>query len=344
MTKTTQAIIFLLLSTISNYAKLNAQSRIDTTRVDVNNDKIIDTLIDDYNSGSNFGGSNVTVIDGKTKEEYTLSNYGCYCSFTNLITVSDSLLLEKNTSFFDVLKEKVITQKKGTIDATLDWLLSASFNSKHLDDHPYFKSIFSPSTPWKSYKPFIPESYYIEVDGDTLQKLDSQYGGAVATKNTNGFLVYHTNAHHIDRLDNELPEAINDTYKIYKTPHTVYVKTGDTHKWLFVSETGVTGAPSKLRWYSINRVELIGDYVIIHQDIPPANQYAIHIVNINTQRVGSLRFATSRENGTDNEGMKTFQVINNHLVFTNYDEEKINKIPLQELFDSLDNYEENEEE
>ncbi len=338
MINNTKAFILLLFSTISIFNILNAQSRIDTTRVDFNNDKIIDTLIDNYSSGSNFGGSDFTIIDGKTKEEYTLSNYGCYCSFTNLITVPDSLLLEKNASFFDVLRTKAVTQKRDTIDATLEWLLSASFNSKYLKEHSYFKTIFNPKTKWESHKAFLPESYHIEVSGDTLQQLTSQYEKKPVSESSKAFLVYYTSAHYVETLDNEPPVAKNETYEIYKTPHTVYAKKGDTHKWLFISETGITGAPGKLRWYSINHVELVGDYVLIHQDIPPANAYVIHIVNVETQRVGSLKFDTSQNNGTDQGGMITFEIVNDHLVFTEYSKQKINKIPLQELFNSLDNY------
>lgn len=340
MTYNTKSITYILLLLISVNSQLNAQSDVNKIRKDFNNDTIVDTLIENDNRGSNFSGKDVTIIDGKTNEEFMLSNYGCLCNFTKVVKISDSLQLDKNKAFLDILKEKVVTQKKDTIDATLDWLLSASFNSKHLDDHPYFGSVFNPNTPWKSHKPFIPENYHIEITGDTLQKLDSEYEDRGGIENSKGFLVYYTSAHYIDGLDNEQPVASNDTYEVYKTPHTVYVKKGNTHKWLFISDRAVTGAPGKLRWYSINQVQLVNDYVIIHQDIPPANQYVIHIVNINTQRVGSLRFTTSRDNGTDSGGMKTFEVVGDHLVFTNYDEEKVNKIPLQELFDSLDNYEE----
>lgn len=336
--------LFCLLLLVCSYNEINAQSSINTIKADVNNDKIVDTLIDKYNSGSNFAGNDVTIINGKTNEEFMLSNYGCFCSFTKVIRVSDSLQLDKNKAFLNVLKEKVVTQKKDTIDASLEWLISASFNNNRLDGHPYFSAIFNPKTAWKTHKPFIPEPYHIEITGDTLQKLDIEYKGSAVTENPTGFLVYYTNAHYMDDLDNEQPVAKNKTYEIYKTPHTIYAKKGNTHKWLFISNEGLTGAPGKLRWYSINNVQLVDNYVIIHQDIPPVNEYVIHIVNIDTQRVGSLHFDASSDIGTDQEGMKTFEVKDEYLKFTNYGEEKINKIPLKKLFDSLDNYKEKEEE
>jgi len=39
--------------------------------------------------------------------------------------------------------------------------------------------------------------------------------------------------------------------------------------------------------------------------------------------------------------MRSFDIIDNHLVFNEYHDPEIIKIPLQELFDSLDDYKSN---
>lgn len=328
-----------LLFVLCWHYQSTAQYSIDTTRIDFNNDRIIDTLIDDFSSGSSFGGRDLVIIDGKTEEEFKMSNYGCYCSFTKVIRVPKNLQLEKNRSFLNVIKKEALNgKKKDTIDATLEWMISGAFDFKREREHPFFNLIVNPKTQWRSHKPFIPESYYINISGDSLETFSPNYEKDTIVGKSEGYLTYFTGSHYIETLDSLQPVAKNKNYQIYKTPHTVYVKKGDAHRWLFISDAGLTGAPDRLRWHSMGQVQVMNGYVIIHQDMPPANAYVIHIVNIETQRVGSLNYSTSRNNGTDEGGMDSFEIIDNHLVFTEYGEQEIKRVPLQELFDSLDKH------
>lgn len=351
-----KALVFLQLLSVSLDNPLNAQqSSIDTTRVDVNNDKIIDTLIDDWSNGSAFGGRQVTIIDGKSKEEFTLNNFQGLCSAINTIKIPENLLLEANKTFLDTLKNRVLYHKKrDSIDASLKWIISAKNHKKYFEntysndfgEHPFFDIILEPSTSWESSKPSLPESYYIEVKGDILQKFSSGSEMDSITDKSKGFLTYFTPSllgtrwNPLKTLDSLRPVTKNKEYKIFKTAHTVYVQKRNTYRWLFISDSGLTGAPDSFsRWESIGKIELIDHYVIIHQDVPPGS-YNIILINIENQRVARLdgKYEPHYNNWTDEGGMETFEVIDDQLVFSEYGEPELHKIPLKELFENLDNH------
>jgi len=358
MVNIVKTLIFsLLLSLISAHTSLKAQGyTLDTIRVDINNDKIIDVLIDDWSSGSTFGGRAITIIDGKSKEEFILNNFRCYCSVLNTIKIPENLLLEANKTFLDTLKNRVLYHKKrDSIDASLKWLISAEnhkqyFRNTYSNDfgeHPFFDVILEPSISWESSKPSMPEPYHIEVQGDILQKFSSGYEMDSITDQSKGFLTYYTPSllgtrrNPLKTLDSLSPVVKNKEYKIFKTAHTVYVQKGNTYRWLFISDSGLTGAPDNFsRWESIGKIELIDHYVIIHQNVPPGGSYNIILINIESQRVARLdgKYEPHYNNGTDEGGMKTFEVIDGRLVFSEYGVQELHKIPLKDLFENLDNY------
>ena len=328
---------FILLVLLSGVTPLIAQYRLDTIVADFNNDKVIDTLIDEYESGSTFGGRSVTITNGKTNETFTLSNYGCYCNFKQIVPIPNALTLDANSAFFEVLKEKVLPKKRAQPDSSLEWMTSATFNLKQVKSHALFDRIISPKTNWQSKPPTIPETYYNTVFGDTLQKLSATIKDNLTASQTKGFLIYYTNAHAVKSWDSLTPVITNDRYQIYKTAHAVFARKGNTYKWMFLSDLNTTGAPEKLRWSSINQVQLIDNYLIIHQDTSPDASYSIYIVNIETQRMGRLKYEASHHNVTTDDGMRTFKIIDNQLVFTTYDKQDLVELSLQQIFDTLDN-------
>ena len=326
----------LLLCLFSNYI-LIAQFSTNSIAQDFNGDKVVDTLINEYESGSNFGGHNVTMINGKTNQKFTLSNYGCYCDFKKVVTIPNALTLDFNNTFLEVLKEKVLPNKREHPDSSLQWMISANFNIKKLKSHPLFDLIIKPTTDWKTSKLNIPETYYIPIYRDTLHRLNTIIKEDLTINQNKGFLIYYTSAHGVKSWDSLAPIITNNKYQIYKTPHTVFVKKDNTYKWMFLSDLSTTGTPNKLRWASIKQVELIDKYLIIHQDTPPNTSYSIYVVNIETQQTGRLKFEASHHNVVSQEGMRTFKLIDNQLVFNTYDKQELIKLPLQNIFNALDN-------
>ncbi|TPN86916.1 hypothetical protein [Aquimarina algicola] len=331
-------IIISIFVIINGYQISIAQYNLDTTLIDINHDKIVDTLINDFSRGSACGGRTVTVINGKTNEQFSLSNEGCYSNFIRILMVPQKLKLKTNKAFLNVLKKKVLPdQKRDHIDSSLEWIITGALGYKDLDDDSLFRDIVSPKTSWQSEILEIPDSYYVNISSEIL-KLSSAYKDHLINEESHGFLIYYPSGHHIEKLDSLTPVAQNKYYKIYKTPHAVFVKRGGMYNWLFISDSLVTGAPDRRSWFSIKQIQLIDKYLIIHQDVPPDNTYNIHIVNIETQKVGHLNFEPSYNNGTDEGGMDTFEVINNQLIFNEYGEPVLRKIPLQQIFNTLDSY------
>ena len=328
------SLIVLILHGI--HQNLIGQYTSDTIIKDFNNDKIVDTLIDFREMGSACAGRTVSIIDGKTNEKFTLNNDGCYSSFTNVIKVPKNLNLKKNSLFLAAIKDKSLPNKRDHIDSSLKWLLSGNSNVRILESHPYFDIIANPKTAWQPNILEIPDSYYIDSFEYSLQSEDFKNKNPTVTEKNQEYVAYYTYGHQIKKIDSLTPVAQNDTYKIFKTAHTVFVKKGDTYNWAFISDDLVTGAPDRRSWPSINQVQLIDKYLIIHHDVPPVNGYFIEIINIETQKIGHLKFDPSHNNWTDEGGMRTFKITNDLLLFTEYAEEEVMKIPLKQLFESLD--------
>ncbi|WP_405266696.1 hypothetical protein [Cellulophaga sp. Ld12] len=333
-----KSILFLLILIGLPQLAMAQQYKIDTTVVDFNKDTVLDTLINYYEYGSACSGGDASIINGKTKEKLTLYNEGCYSSFTRFIRVPTALNLETNAPFLKVLKDTVLPKKRGRPDSSLNWLLSGSLSLKVVEEHPLFDRIAVPKTNWIPNELNLPEPYYITVSGDTLQKLDHVYGSNFNEEYTIAFLAYYPIADSRAQLANLTPIIKNTEYEIYKTSHCVFVKKGKTYKWLFISDSDVMGAPDRHSWQAINQIQLIDNYVIIHQDVPPDNVYNIQIVNIETQKVARLKFEPSYNNWSDERGMDTFKILENELIFTEYGEPEPKKIPLKEIFEALDQF------
>ena len=330
--------LIVLLLVLSGINQLAAQRHtLDTIVKDFNNDKVLDTLINSYGSGSACGGRTVSIVNGKTKKKFKLSNYGCYATFTKKIRIPENLTSKSNHFFLDALKEKLLPKKRDSMGSSLKWLISGELNSKRLDSHPLFDIIANPKTNWQSTILNMPKTYYVTIYGDTLQKLETINKEHSISKKGQGFLVYYTIGHHIKTLDSLAPVTQNKEYQVYKTDHAIFVKKGSTYRWVFISDSNITGAPDRHSWVSINQIEIIGNYLIIHQSVPPGS-YNIVVVNIETQKVGRLAFEPSSNNGTDVGGMNTFNIKDNLLKFTEYGNLVLKKIPLKEIFNTLDEF------
>ncbi|WP_165750364.1 hypothetical protein [Cellulophaga sp. Z1A5H] len=333
-----KSILFLLILVGLPQLTMALQYKIDTTVVDFNKDKVLDTLINYYEYGSSCSGGDVSIIHGKTKEKFTLYNEGCYSSFTRFIRVPTALNLETNAPFLKVLKDTILPKKRGHPESSLNWLLSGTLSLKVVEEHPLFDRIAAPETSWIPNELTLPEAYYITVSGDSLQKLDLLYGNNFNQEYTTAFLAYYPIADSRAQLANLTPIIKNTEYEIYKTSHCIFVKKGKTYKWLFISDSNVMGAPDRHSWQAINQIQLIDNYLIIHQDVPPDNVYNIQIVNIETQKVARLKFEPSYNNWSDEGGMDTFKILENQLIFTEYGEPEPKKIPLKQLFEALDQF------
>ena len=283
---------FLLFSLI--VYSLSAQHS-SITNEDLNNDGVEDLLECSYEIGSNFGGGNCELTDGKTGSKFRLSNYGCFCEIKKRIVVSTELRKKENALFFYNLKKEILPKFRSTPDQSLFWIINSSLNTQKLKEHPYFDIFFSPEIFWRQEKPELPSTYYIEIGGETLSKIIPEENTTSYTNTSpdhKDFLVYYGDTHsslETIKLEEFIPVTKDSTYEILKTAHGVIAKKGNAYKWLFVTDKDLNASPQKLRWASIEEVILKGKYLIIKQGLAPDSEFNIYIVNIETGVGGRLK-------------------------------------------------------
>ena len=111
---------------------LSAQHASITTE-DFNNDGADDVLKCSYEIGSSFGGGDCELTDGKTKNKFTLSNYGSFCAIKKRVSIAPDLRKKENEYFFYTLKKEILPKFKTTPDQSLIWIINSSLNTqKHL--------------------------------------------------------------------------------------------------------------------------------------------------------------------------------------------------------------------
>ncbi|WP_298420512.1 hypothetical protein [uncultured Kordia sp.] len=299
-----QKIAIILLFFISS--QVFGQRDLKITIADFNNDMVDDTLKTFYEGGSGFGGRYVQMTNGKTNERFELTNNGCSCEIKRMVLMTPALAKSENQLFLKELKAQLLPEKRNKPDASLDWIIKSAYANKKLENNKFFDLIIDPKNSWRNTEFEYPSNYYIEVEGDTLTKL---YGTAYEApewlhkKATKGFLVYYAHNHYRNKVGDSLQISDNNGfYKVYQTSHGVIVKKGNLHKWIFISDISITGAPDKLRWESIQMTKLYGKYLFIQQDLPPSGEYKLFVLNIETGICGRLKYDFSNaDNSVENQ-------------------------------------------
>jgi len=149
----------------------------------------------------------------------------------------------------------------------LQWLITANINHKELLDNIYYDHIFSSPTIWIPGIIQLPKTYYIDIKGETLNKLyssDSEIPEWYDSTKNEGWLVYYGHNHFRSETKDSLALVDSSpTYQVYKSSHGIVLKKNNNYAWIFISDYRLTGSPVKLRWESIGKVEIIDNFVII---------------------------------------------------------------------------------
>jgi len=289
---------------------------------DFNNDGYKDTLKTYYDGGSGFGGTYLSLINGKTKEIFELDDFGCFCDIKKIILIPPKLMQLRNKPFLEAIKKELLPARRNFPDASLQWLISANINNKKLSNNSYYDLFIKTPPQWIPGKIELPNTYYIDVSGDTLQKLyfaDNEKPTWYNPKKNKGWLVYYAHNHYQNQKGNSLVLVDASTkYKVFRTFHGVVVTKGNLHNWVFVTDYQLTGAPEKLRWKSIEDVVLIDKYLILQLINSEAFSNPIFIIDIEKGFTGRLRcnddffksYRIDKENFIveSNKGTKTYKL------------------------------------
>lgn len=330
-----QRFLTLLLCLISLQA--SGQGDIKVSVDDFNKDGVIDTLKSFHEGGSAFGGKYVQIINGKTNEIFQLTIFGCFCEIKHTVLIPPELNKTENVPFLETITKQLLPEKRTVPDASLDWIIKSSFSNVRLDSNTFFDLIIDPQTNWVNEEFEYPSNYYLEIEGDTLSQLyDTPYE---ATKWCNskekGYLIYFAHNHYRNKSGDSLKLTdSNSLYKAFHTSHGVFVKKGNFHKWVFLSDVSLTGAPEKLRWESIKMVKLLDKYLIVQQALPPRITYQLFVINIETGICGRLKYGFSKS-GNDVVGERGISLIQGESILLNVEGKQLT-YKLEDIFKEIE--------
>lgn len=296
---------------------------------DFNNDGYIDTLKSYYDGGSGFGGTYVTLINGKTNENFELNNFGCFCDIKQIILIPPELRKADNKPFLEIIKKELLPEKMNIPDASLQWLVTSNINNKELSDNAYYDLLINTPPKWISGRIKLPKTYYIDVKGDTLHKLyhnDNEIPKWYDSVNNEGWLVYYGHNHfRNEKRDSLVMVDTSLTYEVFRSSHGVVLKKGNYYAWIFVTDYRLTGAPDKLRWESIGNIKLIDKYIIIQVINSIEFSNPIFIIDIEKGISARLRY--------DNDYNKSYVIDKDKIILEN--NFGIKSYELEKLFKEL---------
>lgn len=238
---------------------------VSTKIADFNLDGVKDTLTSLYDGGSGFGGTIVTLVNGKTNERHEIDGTGSFSEIWHSILIPDELQKDANKRFLEEIAKELLPEKRLTPDPSLHWIINANISHKQLMDNPIFDLVINAPMVWTPDPIFWPVTYYVEIGEDTLKELqfhEKELAYAVPSEKT-GWLIYYGHNHLPAKKNCLAVVKSSQGSAIYKTAHGVLLQKNDSNAWLFVTDYNLTGAPDKLRWESIGKVEVVDNLVFV---------------------------------------------------------------------------------
>ena len=280
-------IIFLIVLS----GGLFGQPKAEVIVADINNDGRIDSLRIFSDSGSGFGFKEAVFVDGHTLQQHTLRTASSFGTFINLVEVPEWLAAPEQKAVLAAMTGKILPPPAITPDPSLRWMLNGRRSRQAPKDHPYFDLVFDPNPKWLSTQFYLPQSYFLPYGKGT-------YAGEVPTGNDapeQGLLVYYGHNHRINKQRAPGPltglvEVPGLEGKMFKTHHgLIQTNEAGAHRWIFVTDAALTGAPDKLRWPSVGKVEVWDDRLLILQHRKPVSGgESIFLIDLETGRTARL--------------------------------------------------------
>lgn len=244
------------------------------TRVgDFNGDGVRDTLREHDNGGSLFSFSSLQLTDGNTGAVFTLETESYFGSFRTPVYVPPALADPRQAPFLSAMLAWLPPLRPGP-DPSLRWILHGLYYRTDDKHHPVFDKKIQFPNDWLPGEPTQPDIYTLEISPDSLLALpgveSTDYEPWKKEPGARYFLIYWGHSHYGPCRREKTPFTqllASGEYAVWATCHGLVVSNAGRHKWVFVSETGITGAPAKLRWPSIGPVAMQGKYLFL-QHLP----------------------------------------------------------------------------
>ncbi|WP_343307985.1 hypothetical protein AAHN97_12585 [Chitinophaga niabensis] len=255
MNKLTIALYSLLLPALTY-----GQSR--EHKKDFNKDGVMDQLIITEEAGSAFSSKEIQYFDGKTKKQYGFSMLCSFGSFFEICNIPNVVGSSGRESIGELL-----FCRKDTIDPSLNWLMEACSNKIDLNGSQLvdFSTRYTPV--WIAGEPKVTQGYYTILSNKKYEKLLKNTEGSPdfdfnKMKSDFFWIDYYPHNH----TDFKITKGEGNSW-IYTTSHGVVIKKDDKYSWAFINDNKLFEANEKLRWPSIDDVQMIQELVLVKQDI-----------------------------------------------------------------------------
>ena len=270
-------LIITALTIIILLTPLFGQGRHQPLKIeDFNGDGYIDTLKSYYSGGSGFGGWYAELINGKSNEVYKLDSWSSFSDIRNITTIPEVLRKSENLDFLNTILSSIFSQIKDYPDPSLKWIIDGLSTTSKLSNSNYFNQFFSPESIWLE-KISMPSSYSLVYDNKIIT-----YKGHNHYRNPTG--------------DSLLVAANSNQYKILRTSHGLIANKEGKYKWIFITDSQLTGSPSKLRWESIGDVILKDQYVLLSQELRGSyKERNYFLIDIESGKVGRLKVQSKKD-------------------------------------------------
>ena len=334
----------IVLANLLLICSLNLLAQNDTTIVvaDYNEDGFPDSLLSYYSGGSGFGGRFVEVIDGKSGEKIAFDNFGSFGNLLRIVPFSEEIYDNYYPFLEPVLEQLTAGSGLSSADPSMSWLGNASQflmqPEQSADNHPFFDHYLGHYELWETgelIRPQISASIEIHPELGKLMYHFAMDSSQLQAETFSYFLIYLGHNHFGPHQEDFLPVAANDQYRLLSTAHGLIAQrlNGD-YKWLFISQPGITRAPMKLRWPSISKVQLEGEYALLLQEMlvsQAANLWVIHIPSGQVGKLADQYFGMRYNEQTMEMYRPDYRTAAGQLIIQNGEEEL--QILLDDLFD-----------
>lgn len=274
---------------------------------DFNKDGFEDTIEHYYSGGSGFGGTYLTLKNGKTGREFELDDFSFFGEIVTTFPVPSELFESSNSSFFSEVKSILFPVFYKNPEASLSWILSGRDVRKEINQDKFFDLIIQNSVIWQRGIPKLPETYALQTSAELFRKFyktTTEIPKWYDEKTGNGVIVY-SGHNHGKTWRNEIT---NPKFNILISKHGIVLEDYKNmlHSWVFVAEYNLTGGPDKLRWESIGRVEIVDDLIVFSLNQTPVTYARTFIIDSSK---GSVARIKDNANGSNDFEIKGKQLI-----------------------------------
>lgn len=232
-----------------------------TLEQDFNRDGWKDSLAYAYDGGSGFGGTELVLKNGQTKQSYELLLFGSKWAKCFFLACPNDFCKKGNTAFARTVERSLFPKRRlRQAEGSLKWILDGIKKPKLSEiDSGYFYQVHLFEPYWYAGDLFMPTNYFLRLSAaDSKVLMPVLYDPDVPdwfNQHTKGWLSYYPNIGVLSPADQQ------KTLRLLSNTEAVVLQSPTAHVWIFVDETLLTGGDPK--WGRIGRTLFWNEFVLI---------------------------------------------------------------------------------